>query len=213
MSAFLEERLSVQVRIGASYADDYAVEITRTSGGKEFRKLVHPFPERHFRVSFTDETAGLFEDVLALYHRAYGKYAGFRVRAFDDWSTNGLVSPPTSTDQLLSLVSSGVYQLRKEYGLGVTGLTDIGRPFRTIFKPVSGTTKIAINGVTQLSGFTVDTTTGQVTITPAPLLTDVVTGGCEFDIPCRFDSAINVTPVSPVWAETSEIELVELIDL
>lgn len=212
MSAFLEERLPVNVRIGASFADDYNVEISRTAGGREYRRIVHPFPSRRFRVSFTAENADLYNDVLALYHRAYGKYAGFRVKAINDWSTNGTVGTPTALDQELVLVSAGVYQLVKAYGTNGTALSGVGYPYRKLFKPVSGTVLIAVAGVPQASGWTVDTTTGLVTFAVDPGAA-MVTGGCQFDIPCRFDSAIDVTPVSPVWAETSEIDLVELIDL
>lgn len=213
MSEFLEERFPILVRLGASYEDDYTVEITRTSGGKEYRKLVHPFPVRRFTVSFSQSKEDIFDDVLGLYHRAYGRYAGFLVRAIDDWSTNGMAGTPTALDQLLTRVDVGVYQLRKEYGLGVTGLATIGRPSRTIFKPVVGTVKVAVDGVAQVSGWAVDATTGRVTFDADPGESAIVTGGCEFDIPCRFDSAITITPQSPRWADTDSISLIELIDL
>ena len=34
MADFLEERLPIDVRLGASYADEFAVEITTTRGGR-----------------------------------------------------------------------------------------------------------------------------------------------------------------------------------
>jgi uncharacterized protein (TIGR02217 family) len=213
MSAFLEERLPVNIRIGASYADDYNVEVTRTAGGKEYRRLVHGIPLRRFRVSFARAKATLFTEIQALYHRTYGRFAGFRVKAFDDYTTNGMTSAPTAVDQVLLRVSAGVYQLRKEYGVGAAGVSGIGRPYRTLFKPVAGTTRVAADGIELMSGVAVDTTTGLVTLTPDPGEGAVVTGGCEFDIPCRFDSALDVTPVSTTWAETADIDIVELIDL
>ena len=53
MAEFLEERLPVDVRMGASYADEFQVEITQTSGGSEYRHLVHPYPVRHFTIHYT----------------------------------------------------------------------------------------------------------------------------------------------------------------
>ena len=201
---FLEERLPIAVRLGASYNDEYAVEVTKTASGQEHRKLIHPFPVRRFSVHYTKSKGEIYDQILALYHRAYGKFKGFRVQAMDDYSTNGATGTPTAFDQPLSRLSAGVYQLYKVYGS--TGAA------RTIFKPVAGTTVVAKNGVIVESGVTVNTTTGQVTISPPPLITDVITGGCLFDIPCRFDGEIDVTPLSPNYAETGEIMLVELIN-
>lgn len=211
MADFLEERLCVDVRIGASYADDYAVEISQTAGGAEHRRLVHGLPRRSWSINFTLLRADLASSVLALYHRAYGRYAGFRVRCEDDYSTaiDGR-SAPSMLDQSLLYISSGVYQLRKQYGIGAAALS-IGRPSRTIYKPVSGTVVIAKNGVLLSSGVTVNTATGRVTISPAPLITDAITGGCEFDVPARFDSAIEVTAVSDRVRDCGSISLIELL--
>ena len=75
MSSFLEERFPLDVRLGMSYADDYTVLITTTAAGAEYRKLVQPFPVRSFHVNFTTDQADLWARVLALYHRAYGRFA------------------------------------------------------------------------------------------------------------------------------------------
>lgn len=45
-----------------------------------------------------------------------------------------------------------------------------------------------------------------------PQTGEAVTGGCEFDLPCRFDSILDLTPVSRNFAETGQIEIVELIN-
>lgn len=213
MADFLEERFPVMIRLGASYEDDYNVQISRTASDKEYRHLVHPIPLRRMKATFVRSNVDLFNQLLSLYHRAYGRYAGFRVRAINDYTTNGMTTAPTHLDQVLVRLSAGVYQLVKRYGTNGTALPSLGHPYRTLFKPVTGTTRIAVAGVEITSGFAVDTTTGQVTITPAPGAEVSVTGGCEFDIPCRFDSTIEVTPISPNWSETADIELIELIDL
>jgi uncharacterized protein (TIGR02217 family) len=59
---------------------------------------------------------------------------------------------------------------------------------RTINKPVAGTVLVAVGGVAQSSGWSVDTTTGIVTFTTAPANGAAVTAGFEFDVPVRFDS-------------------------
>ncbi len=212
MAEFLEERLCVDVRMGASYSDDFNVQITETAGGAEFRKLVHAFPVRRWHINFTLLRDDLATRVLSLYRRAYGRYAGFRVRCEDDFTTteNGRTAP-TKDDQTLTYISSGVYQLRKVYGLSGSAI-GVGRPSRTIYKPVAGTTVVAKNGTLLSSGVTVDTTTGRVTISPAPSYpADTITGGCEFDIPARFNSEIEISAVSMNVRDCGSIELIELL--
>ena len=133
---FLEESLPIGIRAGASWSDEYAVEVTRTASGQEHRKLVHPYPVRRFSVAYTKSKNDLFDQLMALYHRAYGRFKGFRVQAIDDYSTNGSIGSPTILDQSLTRISAGLYQLQKVYG--ATGAT------RTLFKPVAGTTLIAV---------------------------------------------------------------------
>jgi uncharacterized protein (TIGR02217 family) len=211
MAAFLEERLPIDVRIGMSYADDYTVLITQTAGGAEFRKLVQPFPVRSFHVNFTTDQADLWARVIALYHRAYGKYAGFRVRCLDDYSTNNLTGTPTPLDEPLANTATGIYQLRNFYGTNGTALAGVGYPWRNLYKPVAGTVVAAKNGITISSGLTVDTTTGLITISPAPTIGDAITAGCLFDIPCRFNSQIEVTSIDVAIRDCGSIDIIELL--
>lgn len=289
MAEFLEERLPVGVRNGASYSDEYQVEITQTANGSEYRRLVHPYPRRVYNVMYTQQTANMWSQILALYHRAYGMFAGFRVKAMDDYTTNARIAAPTATDQTLEVITAGtVYQLQVAYGTGGTPLA-IGEPVRTIFKPVASTTKIAIGSIEQpATAWSVATTTGRVTfaanktrsitaITKAasavvtvgahtfvvgesvhftgvvgmteingqrglitaigatditvainstaftaytsggtvntnPQTGETVYGGCEFDIPCRFNSRIDVTALAPGVRESSQIEIIELLN-
>ena len=211
MAEFLEERLPLDIRMGASHSDDYSVTITQTSGGAEYRKLVHQYPMRRWTINFTLLRDDLAARVLALYHRAYGRFAGFRVRDVDDYNSSASGRGAISTlDQTITRISAGVYQLRKEYGAGGTPL-GIGLPARVIYKPVSGTLIAAKNGVTISSGMTVDTTTGLVTISPSPLIGDAITAGFEFDIPARFDSVLDVASLSRDVRDCGSIDIVELL--
>ena len=131
MAEFLEERLPVGVRMGASYGDEYAVEITENAAGAEFRRLVTPFPKRRWSVEYTQATSALWDNVVALYHRAYGTYAGFRVHCIDDNSTNGRAGQPTATDQVLALVSAGFTNCKRVRRRGRRA--GRGLPKRTLF--------------------------------------------------------------------------------
>jgi uncharacterized protein (TIGR02217 family) len=288
MAEFLNERLPVNIRAGASYSDTYNVEITETAEGCEFRRLVHPFPRRIFSVFYTQLNDDLQSQILSLYHRCYGMFAGFRVKAIDDYTTNGMNLAPTAHDQRMKLISAGVYQLQIAYGTGT--VLDIGAPTRYIYKPVVGTVKVGIGGIViPAMGWTVDYDYGEVTfitdktwpitsitkgattkivigahtlsatesvhisgatgmtqinglrglitevdatsITVAinsagfndltgngvihtrPQPGEIVTGGCEFDIPCRFNQRIDVNTLSPHARETGHIEIIELLNI
>jgi uncharacterized protein (TIGR02217 family) len=288
MAEFLEERMPVEVRAGASYSDEYSVEIIQTASGSEYRRLVHPYPVRIYNIFYTQQTADLWDKILSLYHRCFGMYAGFRVKALDDYTTNNRTFSPTGIDQELKLVSAGIYQLQVAHGIG-TPIT-LGKPVRNIFKPVLGTVLVAISaviapitvmwtvnitngkitfaanktktitaitqaanavvtvgahtfavnesvyfsgvlGMTQINGlrgliigenatqitvainssaFGIYTSAGNVNTNPQA--GEVVTGGCEYDIPCRFNSRIDITALSPHARETSQIEIIELLN-
>ena len=289
---FLEERFMTDVKYGASQGDDFDVEITTTTSGAEYRHLLNPYPTRYFNLAVIKLTDEFRVKVLDLYWRVFGRYAGFRVRALDDFSTNVAIDPPTAFDQDLATVTAGsVYQLQKRYGVGTP--LSIGRPVRTIFKPVTGTVKIGIGALeilnTPIVNWSVDTTTGKVTfgankgqaltgITKAaqavitvgshayapgeyahlsgvsgmteingkrglitavggvtitvainstgfttytsggtvntrPQSGETVKGGCEFDIPCRFNSRVQAEYVNNSARAANDIELKELLTL
>lgn len=165
MADFLEERLDHQkIKMGASFTEQYAVNIVTTSGGNEYRSLIHPFPARTFDISQLLEKSETFNYILALYHRAHGQYAGFRIRCYDEYSSNGNIGTPTAFDQTLLHVSAGVYQIVKQYGTnGTAGAA--GYPYRVIHKPVSGSVKVGI-GSTEIrtADWSVVTTTGRITL-------------------------------------------------
>lgn len=163
MADFLEERISDLIRYGSTWAEDFEVNVVTTSGGQEYRSLTHPFPVRRFDLSYLLTRDDLRTTLLATYQRAHGRFAGFRARCFDEWSSNGVIGTPTAFDQPLLLVSAGVYQLIKQYGTnGTAGAT--GYPYRVIKKPVAGTVLVGIGSTAIRSAdWSVDTTTGLVT--------------------------------------------------
>ena len=74
------------------------------------------------------------------------------------------------------------FALLKRYTSGAQSWT------RVIAKPVTGAVRLALNGVEQMTGWSVDTATGSVTFTTAPGAGVAITAGFEFDVPVRFDT-------------------------
>jgi len=165
MGAFIEERLDVCVRVGAEAEDSYAVDVVNTAGGSRYASLRHGLPMRTFDVDYVKGQIDLVLQIESLFHRSYGGYAGFRVRAWKDFSTaNDGMSPPTAFDSPMTLVSPGVYRLAKTYGRDKPALPGIGRPVRQLYKPVAGTVLVGVDGsIYPSTQYAVDTTTGLVT--------------------------------------------------
>jgi uncharacterized protein (TIGR02217 family) len=97
------------------------------------------------------------------------------------------------------------FQLVKDYVSG--GQTWV----RAIAKPVVGTVRMALDGVEQLSGWSIDTTTGVVALDIAPGAGIAITAGFEFDVPVRFDSdALDVTLDLERHGSITSIPLLEI---
>jgi uncharacterized protein (TIGR02217 family) len=211
MADFLEERLSDLIRYGSSWQDDFAVNIVTTSGGNEYRSLVHPYPVRKFDISYMLDDVRLWAELVNVYHRAHGMYAGFRARCYDEYSTNGPKGTPTSSDQPTLVLTATTRQLVKQYGTDKSAGAS-GYAYRKIKKPVSGTVVVAKNGTPLTGGqFSVDTTTGIVTV-PTAIITDTITAGCEFDFPVRFATALPVGQDYPGWRPVDGVTLIELLN-
>ncbi len=128
-------------------------------------------------------TADLYA-VLAFFESRNGRLIGFRWKDWNDWLSGvpnykGTITP---FDQIIGVggVSPSVFQLLKLYQSGPSHWT------RTITKPVPGTVRVAVGGV-ETSDFTVDTTTGLVSIPDAGSGQEI-TAGFQFDTPVRFDT-------------------------
>lgn len=164
---FIEEQFNAAsgARYGATYTERFAVEMVETAGGRKYPRLRHPYPQRTWDFSTVRAHDDLRAGLLSLYWRMYGGFGGFRLRDWDEYSTAGRIATPTPTDQPMALVSGLIYQIQKEYGAG--SALSIGKPVRTIFKPVAGSVRVAIAGVevtnTGATRWAVDTTTGRVT--------------------------------------------------
>jgi uncharacterized protein (TIGR02217 family) len=76
---------------------------------------------------------------------------------------------------------------------------------------VAGTVALALNGVTQITGWTINTTTGVVTFAAAPAIGVAITAGFEFDVPVRFDA--DTRDVTLDFERLSSITSIPLIEV
>jgi uncharacterized protein (TIGR02217 family) len=165
MPSFLEDRLPITIDYGSSFGEEYAVEIDTTANGNEYRRLRHNAPRARYDLSFDmRQQLWVMDEVVSLYHRVFGRFAGFRVKNLADYSSNGYTGTPAFGNQVCALVSAGVYQLQKTYG-GVGGTIAVGRPVRVVFKPVTGSVIIGVSGASYpVAQWSVASSTGLVTM-------------------------------------------------
>ncbi len=118
-------------------------------------------------------------DAIVKFFRAtQGRALGFRFKDFADFSAT------IANGRLGTGVGDGgtTYQLKRRYTQASQNID------RDIKKPVTGTVKVFVDAVEQLSGYTLDTVTGIVTFSSSKSAAQVLTWSGEFDVPVRFDT-------------------------
>jgi uncharacterized protein (TIGR02217 family) len=203
MAFFETPRFPDDISYNSVVTTSYKTEIIDMSGGAESRLIKWADARRSYNAAFGVRTLTQLETLIAFFHSCYGRAHGFRFRDPIDNRSSANAADVTAVDQILAAVGASTtqYQLRKRYNSGAT-------VYRDIKKPVAGKTIVAIDGVTQSSGWTIDTTTGIVTFSVAP--TGVVTAGFEFDVPCRFDTDELSTDLVSYRAIRTDVPIVEI---
>lgn len=114
----------------------------------------------------------------------------------------------TPTDQVIGTGDGNKinYQITKAYQRGSFV------HYREIYLPVVSTVRVALNGVEQFSGFTVNRTTGIITFSAPPTSGTVVTCGYLYDENVRFESDDTFDAISRNYgiAGYSDLTLVQV---
>jgi uncharacterized protein (TIGR02217 family) len=172
------------------------VEIQKNTGC--WRKLVNLEARGRRDVASELKKQAQIDELIAFFRARRGKAYGFRFKGWTDYKATG---------QLLGTGDDAQtqFQLVKLYPSGSVIAV------RTIAKPVSGTVKVYLDGMEQLAGWSVDTTTGLVTFGAAPALGVEVTADFEFDVPVRFDTDHMAVTIETYQLHTrQQIPIVEL---
>lgn len=181
--AFLESpRFPDEIAFWAVGGVGYKTDVVVVNSGREIRNQTWQFGKGAWDVANAfrafDSNSNTQYNIRLLrdfYRVSKGQTNGFRFKDFVDFGDDG-------NGTMLATSSPNVFQLTKGYTSG--SATDL----RLVQKPVVGTVSVFKNSVLQTSGvnYTLDTTTGLVTWTSTPLVTDVLTWTGQFDVPCRF---------------------------
>lgn len=209
MADFHEEQLSPKISYGATGGPRRKTEVVELYSGYEERNTPWSQSRRSYNIAFGIRNTDDVYDVMAFFEAREGSLYGFRYKDWSDYKSTkplpeNVVAP---TDQVIGSGTGAIlaYQLIKTYEDTSNTIT------RIISKPVAGTVRIAFDGVEQLSGWTVDTTTGIVTFSSAPSGGVIITAGYEFDVPVRFNSdEILINLANFEKGEIPDISLVEV---
>ena len=182
--AFHEIRFPDNISRGARGGPERRTQVVELASGDEERNASWANSRRRYDVAYGIRRADDLAAVVAFFEARNGRLYGFRYKDWADYKSSLPSLAITATDQQIGTGTGSLqtFQLAKRYTSGAQAWT------RTIAKPVAGTVLLALNGVEQMSGWTMDATTGVVIFAAAPGAGVAVTAGFEFDVPVRFDT-------------------------
>ncbi|QDP62302.1 MAG: hypothetical protein Unbinned8472contig1000_2 [Prokaryotic dsDNA virus sp.] len=181
--SFLDIRLPLKLSFGSSSGLQFQTDVVTYGNGKTYRNSRWNYQRASMDLSYIVKDRADAVEVYNFFQLAAGRFNSFRVKDnFDYTSNDDGASSPTATDQSIGTGdgSETDFQLTKTYTNGAYSYT------RNITKPVSGTVLVAVAG-TPTTNFTIDTSTGIISLGFVPTLGQAITAGYEFDIEMRFD--------------------------
>lgn len=205
--AFHAVRFPLDIALGARGGPERATDIVTLASGREERNSRWAHARRRYNAGYGVKSRADMLAVLAFFEERRGRFHSFLWRDGLDFSSNG-AAVPTALDQAIG-TGDGVkvsFNLTKRYG------ADFDPYLRPITRPVAGSVMVAVAGVgLATADFSVDATTGVVTLDPAPAVGAAVTAGFLFDVPVRFDTdRLDVELTSFDAAEAPSIPLIEV---
>lgn len=183
---FDEVRFPDDISKGSAGGPERMTEVVTLGSGHEERNSVWADSRRRYDAGLGLRDIDDLHEVIEFFEARSGRHIGFRWKDWVDCKSTSPKRAVSSDDQLIATGDGTTteFQLVKTYTSGPRTYT------RDIVKPVAGTVLVEVGGV-ELSegpGFTVDTTTGVVTLASAPGNGVEVRAGYEFDVPVRFDA-------------------------
>ncbi len=205
--AFHAVRFPLDVALGARGGPERATDVVILASGREERNSRWAHARRRYNAGYGVKSRADMLAVLAFFEEWRGRFHSFLWRDGLDFSSNG-TAVPTALDQVIG-TSDGVkvsFSLTKRYGV------DFDPYLRPITRPVAGSVLVAVAGASLAAAdFSVDATTGMVTLDEAPAPGAAVTAGFLFDVPVRFDTdRLDVELTSFDAAEAPNIPLIEV---
>ena len=171
--AFSEIRLPARLGFGSTGGVERRTDIVTLASGYEQRSTPWADGRRRYLIGGGVRALEEAVELVAFFEARRGRLYGFRFQDFADYAAT---EQPIGTGD----GATTLFQLAKTYGDAADAYV------RPIKKPVGGTVSVAVAGVA--APFSVDTTTGLVTLAAAPAAGAAITSSFQFDTPVRFDA-------------------------
>ena len=204
--AFHHVRFPLDIALGARGGPERMTDVVTLASGREQRNGRWRHSRRRYNAGYGVKYRAEMAAVLHFFEERRGRLHGFLWRDGLDHSSGGPV--PTALDQAIGTGDGArtSFQLTKRYG------ADFDPYLRPITRPVAATVRVAVDGLEQASGWTVDEATGVIGFAVAPANGAAVTAGFLFDVPVRFDTdRLDVELSSFEGAEAPSIPVVEIL--
>lgn len=197
---FINVRLPESIETNAVRRENELIDIVRTDGGFEVRNARHSQGLFEYDIEFgpDDYDGTVIAAVKDMFKASRGGLYAFRFR---DWD-------PENSELADEVIGTGngattAFQITKTWTVG--GQSQV----RNITRPVSSFT-VKKDGVTAVSGYSIDYSTGILTFTVAPTNGVVVSVSGVYDIPVRFDLALEAIGIHGSLEQLDTIHLVEV---
>lgn len=202
--SFHEVSFPARLAFGSTGGVERRTEVVTLASGHERRSTPWALGRRRWLVGAGVRSLDDMAELVAFFEARRGRLYGFRFRDFADFKSCAPSGEPGPLDQAIGEGDGTrtVFGLSKTYG-------EVARP---IAKPVAGSVRVAMDGIElDAEAFSVDSTTGAVTLDTAPGDGAAVTAGFLFDTPARFDAdRIDVTLES---FETGRVVATPLVEV
>lgn len=203
MLSFADVAFPIPIGSDASVAPTYSTQVVTSASGHEFRNANWSSARLHFDAGPGIRSDEEMQSLLDFFRARRGSAQAFRFRDPFDHSSRGMTDAPEATDQRLG-VGDGTrvrFALVKSYGENEQ---------RPITRPEAGSVRVAIDGVEQLSGWTLEDE-GHVVFDVAPASDTEITAGFLFDVPVRFAvDRLDINRASFLAGEAPSVPMIEV---
>lgn len=203
VTAFDDVSFPIEIGAEASVAPAFSTNVVTSASGNEYRNANWQQARLRFDAGPGVRGDVEVETLLGFFRARRGAAVGFRFRDPYDFSSNGMTGGATPLDQQIG-TGDGIatrFNLTKIYS---------GGEERRITRPVPGSVRIAVGGVEQASGWTLEAL-GEVQFDTPPAAGASVTAGFLFDVPVRFaEDRLEVNRATFLAGEAPSVPMIEI---